>query len=596
MSKTISIGDVTIPLGDFAVAGTAWLGIKKAGKTYGAKGVAEQLIDHGVPLIVFDAIGLWRFLKTPGDGHGGKGYKVVVAGGEAPDIPLTAQNASEIIRAAMRSNVSLVIDLYDPKLSKADWRKIVQTGFHTLLYENKQHGPRYVILEEAAEYIPQKVYDGETYAAVEKTVRMGGNVGLGVALLNPRSQELNKAVLDLCDNLVLLRQRGNAAIDAVQKWMDKVNPEIADEITASLPKISCGECWVWAENSETPVYTKTHKLHSFHPDRTKHGENIKARQSVDTAEFVSTLLSELPKVVEEKKANDPAELKRTITELKRKVSDLERKAPEVKQSEPIKVPVFDKEDREILTGLVEDIKNTAENLDQIKFSLGDMKSAVANLGAKANSLASSISPVVVHSHRVTRTLGGRSALKKIDRTRSAVMENGHSDTSINSTQQRILDALAWFESVGNNQPSTLQVGAVALIDSTGGYFSNMVGPLSANGLIDRGNGVMSLTDAGRKIAQVPDNISTLGDYHAMLCERVRKLKSAGGKTVEILEVIIAQGPDGEITTEEIGQLVQVDHTGGYFSNMIGPLGGLGLIERDRGIVRPTEILFPPGLA
>lgn len=42
--------------------------------------------------------------------------------------------------------------------------------------------------------------------------------------------------------------------------------------------------------------------------------------------------------------------------------------------------------------------------------------------------------------------------------------------------------------------------------------------------------------------------------------------------------------------------VVLPNSGGYFSNLIGPLGGLGLIERDRGIVRPTEILFPPGLA
>lgn len=346
MSANILIGDVSIPLGDFAVAGTAWLGIKKAGKTYGAKGVAEQLISHGVPLIVFDAIGLWRFLKTPGDGHGGKGFKVVVAGGEEPDIPLTAQNASEIIRAAMRSNVSLVIDLYDPKLSKADWRKIVQTGFHTLLYENKQHGSRYIVLEEAAEFCPQKVYDGETYAAVEKLARMGGNAGLGLALINQRSQEVNKAVLDLCDNLVLMRQRGSAAIEAVQKWMDKVSPDTADKIAASLPQISAGECWVWAENSDTPVYTKTHKLHSFHPDRTKHGENIKARQSVDTAEFVSTLLSELPKVVEEKKANDPTELKRKIRELEHQI----KHAVKDKSPDPVikKVPVFEKSEQELL--------------------------------------------------------------------------------------------------------------------------------------------------------------------------------------------------------------------------------------------------------
>lgn len=404
MSANILIGDVAIPLGDFAVAGTAWLGIKKAGKTYGAKGVAEQLISHGVPLIVFDAIGLWRFLKTPGDGKDGKGFKVVVAGGEEPDIPLTAQNASEIIRAAMRSNVSLVIDLYDPKLSKADWRKIVQTGFHTLLYENKQHGPRYIVLEEAAEFCPQKVYDGETYAAVEKLARMGGNAGLGLALINQRSQEVNKAVLDLCDNLVLMRQRGSAAIEAVQKWMDKVSPDIADKIAASLPQISAGECWVWAENSDMPVYTKTHKLHSFHPDRTKHGENVKTRASVDTAEFVSTLLSELPKVVEEKKANDPLELKRKIRELEHQIKHVVKdKAPD-----PIveKVPVITPDEMTLLKTLDDHFQpqNLGGLLDRVSKLLSELPARLKTSLAETRIARSPVAPVI-RSARVVRPAG-----------------------------------------------------------------------------------------------------------------------------------------------------------------------------------------------
>lgn len=598
MSKTISIGDIHVPLVDYAVGASAVLGIRDSGKTVTSKGIAEQLMENGVSIVVFDAVGKWRWMKVPAEKNG-KAYKVVVAGGREPDLPLTPESVHEIVRAALKERIPLVIDLFDKHMSKADWRRIVQTAIHIIHYEN-EYGPTHVFLEEAAEFVPQIVTDGNTYAEVEKLVRMGGNASVGITLINQRSQEVNKAVLDNCSTaLVLGCQVGKNAIKAVESWIEKLDPDTSKEVTTSLPKLLAGQAWVWTRKSLTkPSLQQMPMCRSYHPDRRTPEETLKlvAKSATDTASFVARISEIIPKVIEQAKANDPTELKRKLAETERKLRMAGQKSPEVKESEPIRVPVFDKGDREILTGLVEDIKNTAETLDQIKFSLGDMKSAVANLGAKANSLASSISPVVVHSHRVTRTLGGRSALKKIDRTRSAVMENGHSDTSINSTQQRILDALAWFESVGNNQPSTLQVGAVALIDSTGGYFSNMVGPLSANGLIDRGNGVMSLTDAGRKIAQVPDNISTLGDYHAMLCERVRKLKSAGGKTVEILEVIIAQGPDGEITTEEIGQLVQVDHTGGYFSNMIGPLGGLGLIERDRGIVRPTEILFPLGLA
>ena len=143
-------------------------------------------------------IGVWRYLKVAGAGAHGKGFKVV-AGGREPDLPLTPTSAPEIVRAAIRENIPLIIDLYDEKLSKADWRRIVQKCFRTLLYEN--HGLRHIFLEETAEYAPQKVFDGETYAEVEKLVRMGGNKSLGITLINQRAQEVNKAVLDLCEIL-----------------------------------------------------------------------------------------------------------------------------------------------------------------------------------------------------------------------------------------------------------------------------------------------------------------------------------------------------------------------------------------------------------
>lgn len=41
-------------------------------------------------------------------------------------------------------------------------------------------------------------------------------------------------------------------------------------------------------------------------------------------------------------------------------------------------------------------------------------------------------------------------------------------------------------------------------------------------------------------------------------------------------------------------LIQAN-TGGYFSNSIGPLATLGLIERSRGTIRPTPIMFPEQL-
>ena len=58
--SNIKIGSVELPLDNFTISRTAILGITKSGKTYGAKGIVEQLLDHKVPVVIFDAIGVWR--------------------------------------------------------------------------------------------------------------------------------------------------------------------------------------------------------------------------------------------------------------------------------------------------------------------------------------------------------------------------------------------------------------------------------------------------------------------------------------------------------------------------------------------------------
>ena len=314
MQDHIKIGSVEMPLNDFVVSRNAILGITKSGKTFTAKGVAEQLLELKVPIIVFDAIGMWRFLKVPSGKHGGKGFPIVVAGGAQPDLPLNPTTAPQIVRAAISQGISLVIDLYDPKLSKADWRQIVQDCFRILLFENK--GLRHIFLEEAAEYVPQKVMDGQTYAEVEKLARMGGNASLGITFINPRAQELNKAVLELCDNIILLRQRGTHAIDSLEKQMDKLSPDMAREIAKTMPNMTQGDCWVFTENGDKPTRTRSHQIKSFHPDRRNPELNKVIGAAVNTEQFVTALSGALEKVLQEAKANDPAELKREIARLK----------------------------------------------------------------------------------------------------------------------------------------------------------------------------------------------------------------------------------------------------------------------------------------
>jgi hypothetical protein len=295
MTEAITIGAVTMDARDYASQGSALLGIRDSGKSYSATWLAERLLDAGIPFIAFDPIGLWRWLKVGVGEH--PGYPVIVAGGEHGDLPLTVASAPEIVRAAMREGVSLVIDLYSMDLSKADWKRIVQSCVRVLLYENKRYGLRHVFIEEAAEFCPQRVApdQGVVFAEIEKLARMGGNALLGYTLINQRAEEVNKAVLELCDNLFLHRQKGKNSLNSLTKWLDVADAKGAGGIIKSLPTLPQGDCWAWASGSDEPVRVHVPAKNTFHPDRRamrEHGEPTHAR-AIDVSAFVAQMTAAL---------------------------------------------------------------------------------------------------------------------------------------------------------------------------------------------------------------------------------------------------------------------------------------------------------------
>jgi hypothetical protein len=179
----------------------------------------------------------------------------------------------------------------------------------------------HVFLEEAAEYIPQKVTDTHTYAEVEKLARMGGNASVGLTLISPRSQEINKAVLDLAHNLVLGCQIGNRAIDSIGDWVDKLSPDTAKALTTSLPHLKSGQAWVWTRtNPDDPKREQMQMCRSLHPDRRTPEVVFKSAKAVDPDTFVKRLKVAIPKIIEETKANDPKELQKKIRDLEKQVS------------------------------------------------------------------------------------------------------------------------------------------------------------------------------------------------------------------------------------------------------------------------------------
>ncbi len=154
-------------------------------------------------------------------------------------------------------------------------------------------------------------------------------------------------------------------------------------------------------------------------------------------------------------------------------------------------------------------------------------------------------------------------------------------------QQKILDALGWYEALGVSAPTRVQVALIAGYSHTSGGYANLLGQLRTAGLIGYpGSGAVELTEDGRALATDPGLPST---DEGVQNEIMRRLPNP---QANILAVLIEAHP-GMLTREEIAERTGYSPTSGGFANLLGKLRTGALIEYpDRGHVRAEDVLFP----
>ena len=575
MSKSLQLGSLSIPITQYASQGNAVLGIRDSGKSYTATYLAEQLLKAKIPFIAFDPSGVWKFLRVAGNGAG---FPVVVAGGKEPDLPLTPASAPEIVRAAMRSNVSLVIDLYSIGLSKADWSRIVESCVRVLLYENGDHGLRHVFIEEAAEFCPQQVQGDKArvYAEVEKLARIGGNALLGYTLINQRAEQVNKAVLELCDCLFLHRQKGKNSLNSLSKWLEYSQGGETKEIIKGLPTLPSGECWVWPANADHAVRVKMPEKQSFHPDRRALIANPKAATGarVDAGQFVEQLKGTLDKVLQESKANDPKELKARIAQLEQQLKTTITVAPSTAQMEQAQKQGFE---RGVEAGMADLGDAIRVHVSLLYSAVEDFQKRLADTFVLVKAQAPTYpKPAIAKVRAPTRERVEYSGQDKPVR-----IELPRSDLA--PVEQKILNALAELEDMHAAAPTR---ELLALLSGYGHPnskgFANSLGSLRSKGLIEG----LALTAEGRAIAQPPDAPRTPAEIQTRI---VQLLSPVAGR---VLQPLLDAYPKS-MSREELAAGSGYGHVNSKgFSNTLGQLSGLGFVKRPAtGQLAAASILF-----
>jgi hypothetical protein len=629
--------NLSLPV-DFVTERIAFLARTGAGKSGGARVIFEQALANSIFTVYVDPKGDAWGIRAAGIG---KGQPVLIMGGDHGDVPLDPSAGKFTAEFLNRERVSTVLDISD-FTTKDMWHFMADFGMR---FYQKNRDVVLVILDEADMIAGEKFYDPKTLHAIQLIQNKGRHRGFGVVVISQRSAILNKSVLYACGTLVAMQTTAPKDIRVVQDYFDVAGEkDAAKEIVSNLPTLQNREAFVYSPHvlGAKPIRITFDTFRTFDSMRTpKPGETRQTPKSIADIDL-SAVQSDMAATIEKVNAEDPQKLQARIRQLE---ADLRKKTATPAPAADAKDTVSKQQLREANTNVaqlskyVEALRTALESamkfiieinardffakagepLDEAKIQeaiKAAVQQAMKQFEAKVDQDRRSFAEFKKQGERVLRSME-----KLLDKdevavtvnvthnepftveptkprpvaTRPPVEPKQYGDLQLNKKQQEILDAIAWWESIGINSPSNIQVGAVALIDPTGGHFSNLTGPLSSYGLIERGGGTIRLTDAGRAVANVPETGNTLDEYHDVLRNRVRRMKQAGGRTVDILNAIIAAGGQ-PLTNAEIGERVGIDHTGGHFSNTIGPLSTAGLITRNAGVVTPTDVLFPEGLS
>lgn len=557
--------DLSLPT-DAQTQTFAILAKRGVGKTYTMLVMAEEMFKRGLQFVIADPIGVCHGLRSSADGKH-EGLPVIILGGEHGDVPLEVTAGETISDFVIESGQSCVLDL---SLFRKGEQVRFMTDFAERLY-HRNRAPLHLFLDEADAFAPQRPMPGEQrmLGAVEDLVRRGRARGIGVTLVTQRAAVLNKDVLTQVEVLIALRTIAPQDRSAVDAWVKAHGSEDEwKQMEESLPSLPIGTAWFWSPGW-LDVFKKVRirKRETFDSSATPKA-GTKAAEPKQRAEVdLAALRDRIAATIERKKSEDPRELHKQITELRRQLdtAQAQKPAPQI-----VEKPVLDKER---LQGL-------ADMLSQFNKDTAAIAAALSQVAESINRATTSTTP----SPRPAPSL----PLPSAPRTKAPAKPTIEDESGeVTAPQQRILNTLATFESLGVEQAERGNVAVFSDQSPTSSGYTNNLGRLKSLGLIEYPtSGMVRLTAEGRARAESRENIRTQRDLHAAWFNKLSRPKA------RILQVLIEQYPNAVDKVMLAGLTAQSPTSSGYTNNL-GSLRSLGLIDYPSpGYVVATDLLFP----
>lgn len=594
--KTLHISDdLYLPLE--AVTNTHLiLARRRVGKSYTAAVMAEEMVKAGLPWVAHDPTGVWWGLTSSADGKS-EGMPVIVIGGPHGHIPLEPGSGKIIANLVVDHPGWYVID-YSRFDHRADEIRFA-TDFGVQLYRRKQRKPSalHLFIDEADMFVPQKLPKNAKamFDAYDAIVRRGGVYGLGVTLISQRPALVNTDVRTQCETLIALQTTAPLDQDPIFDWVGRNgSEEQLREIKRTLASLKVGQAWFFSPDSDVFQQIQIRTRETFNSSATPKPGTRPIEPKVFANIDLQSLGEEIAATVERSKQEDPEFLRRRISQLQHDLAH-GRSAPgqpNPAAAEPViervEVPVIQEEQLQTLEGYLSEINRVTQGFREIRLEIEKLfNGKIDGLNASALALSSAIESA---THAPARSAGEKTPkpiparvtavtprvdpAPKRDAARSAavLVDRDGNAQPLTGPQQRVLDAIAWMESIRLFNPARSIVAFLADYSMNSSSFTNALGANRTSGWITYPNSdSVSLTDAGRALAKPEPAPLTTEELHRKIFVRLP------GPQARVLRPLIDQYPH-PLKREELAEQAGYSMSSSSFTNALGALRTMGLIN------------------